>query len=1622
MKPIKIIITSLLLTLSVLIGYRTVQAAPQLQPSCSIQPGQGASTEILEQFSNKWQQTFSQLGCPTANAGAVTSSFGGQSGLQGWRQPFDHGYIYTYQRWERWITVAIYGNVSTEYRNQDEHNGNLGFPISDQLAGIPIAGLVENVQVQRFEGGQIYYHLHPKHDVLPGYTPHDPKYITETTRFTSTLMGYQLPCKPGTQVEVTTTHSEDSLQRNAYDIKCKDNSDARAVYSPIHGTVKKIYPTYNGGAIIIESLQDNSCVQLLHLQALDISENDEIRIGQRIGRYNAPGSVGNSNFEDHVHLAAQIRPQNCESLIAQEKENPILFKELGYVPPHCIERSPDNERGGCGTEIEVTSGQPACLSNSSTFCDVPEWHIFYPEVEALVTQRNPPITAGCSGSFSDHTRRFCAEDFLTRGAMSKFIIRAIGEEPEDSYYNRSIPGLPDFSDVPNSHIFFKYIKRIVDPTTNPLKTPLGEYITTGFSDGTFRPDGLVTRGEMSKIIINALYIKSNKVKDDCRGLNWNYSDSDPDSRFSDVEYNNPFYKYIRCMQVLGIASGYSDGTFKPDKDITRVEAAKFIAKLIGMIQPSNQESSNNTNNTPSGALPYTSPSTYLSVPGGDTDWLRFNVPATTDLAAADVRAMTNSTRYRLYTADAGLNADVRIEVYDTNATTLLAAAEGLGQDGGASLFWTPPAPGTFYIRFTNTNPFVQEGTGLNFVAEPCSGTGIICNGDFEHGTDSWTVGPSESLASPGHTSSYALKSVQTSPAGSSASWKGIRQTVLATPGQLYEFGFSVKGENTAGTHGKIEWYNNNNQKIITDYPLHGPERGSFDWMGLSTYVTAPPGAATALVVIWHGVDGQGNVPGSTLWIDDVIFAPVPSCPTGYICNGDYEQGLKFWLTNESAAIGSGRTGQGLQLSNLAGKFVAYQPLSGVFAAGHTYQASAWCRADLGKTCKIYLGGEENASKEVAGNGQWQQIKVRLTLTKDSRLYLKLYNPVPGSVVSYDDIQVTELSCDGGIICNGDFEQGLNYWEYQQSATATITAGRTGQGAKVVSGGTYWSAIQQRLSATFEGGKTYRASVWCQADVGEMCQMFFGDASVAPRYENVIFDTIPGNGGWQQLQVWLTPSHNEQLDIWLYSPTSKGEVIYDDVTIEEVACGSLVCNGNFEQGLDFWQHTANETVVSELRQQDGLQRQLEFWQRPLNEKITTTGRTGQGLEVSYNGDLSEALQVLPQIFKGGKTYRASVWCKADVGEKCRIRFGDAAPTANSVRHENWANLTLPGNGNWQQLQVSLTPTHDERLDIWLYSQVVGSSVIYDDVEVVEVDCSPGSPCYNNITANLNLNSGAVSSSYPQVRATITGTSQIGAITEMKLAEQSNLSTVAWEPFTSQKQLTLADGQHTFYLMVRDEKQNQSAVVSATITVKNYGPPERVSINNGAIYVGSTQVNIGPIIGPQYATEMAISNDGGFLCPSCWWPYADTFSWQLAGLPGKTVTAMVYVTFKDADGHISAIVNDSIYVDLASPTGNVAILNSTESGQVQNTANFVTLQLQAQDDLGGSGLAGAWLSSNADMSNAVWSVAPTNQGQWIYNWSSGERIYAQFVDKVGNQSSITSVGGNHQIFLPTLLKNK
>lgn len=101
-------------------------------------------------------------------------------------------------------------------------------------------------------------------------------------------------------------------------------------------------------------------------------------------------------------------------------------------------------------------------------------------------------------------------------------------------------------------------------------------VVFGYADGKFRPGQTINRAEFMKIVIEAQF-EDEEIENCIEGEFGERLQDYTYYRFPDVNVEAWYAKYI-CVGVnQEIVNGYPDGTFKPSREISFVEAAKVIA-------------------------------------------------------------------------------------------------------------------------------------------------------------------------------------------------------------------------------------------------------------------------------------------------------------------------------------------------------------------------------------------------------------------------------------------------------------------------------------------------------------------------------------------------------------------------------------------------------------------------------------------------------------------------------------------------------------------------------------------------------------------------------------------------------------------------------------------------------------------------------------------------------------------------------------------------------------------------------------------------------------------------------------------------------------------------------------
>lgn len=177
---------------------------------------------------------------------------------------------------------------------------------------------------------------------------------------------------------------------------------------------------------------------------------------------------------------------------------------------------------------------PAHDSLAATFRDVPEDYWASGEIAYLVAQG---VVKGTNDQFrpNDHVKRIQAAEMIVKALHLRTT-------------NRPNPHLKDMN--PNDY-GYEYVAALID-----------EGIMSGHN-GYFKPQEPLTRGQMAKILTEAFQLDHLFPCD-----------------FRDLSPDDWTYHYVASLTEHSIATGYTDGTFRPNATVTRAQFAVLMARAL----------------------------------------------------------------------------------------------------------------------------------------------------------------------------------------------------------------------------------------------------------------------------------------------------------------------------------------------------------------------------------------------------------------------------------------------------------------------------------------------------------------------------------------------------------------------------------------------------------------------------------------------------------------------------------------------------------------------------------------------------------------------------------------------------------------------------------------------------------------------------------------------------------------------------------------------------------------------------------------------------------------------------------------------------------------------------------
>jgi hypothetical protein len=180
----------------------------------------------------------------------------------------------------------------------------------------------------------------------------------------------------------------------------------------------------------------------------------------------------------------------------------------------------------------------------TVFADTPRGYWAKKWIEAMY--RNG-VTSGCSSN----PRQYCPEAAVTRGQMAVFLLLA-KEAP--GYVPPPCTTAP-FTDVPASSPLCPWIQELAH-----------RGVTSGCGGGSFCPDSVVTRDQMSVFLLSTL--EGPGYAPPACPVN--------SSPFTDVPSSSPFCPWVAELSRRGISGGCSPGSFCPGNPVNRAQMAVFL--------------------------------------------------------------------------------------------------------------------------------------------------------------------------------------------------------------------------------------------------------------------------------------------------------------------------------------------------------------------------------------------------------------------------------------------------------------------------------------------------------------------------------------------------------------------------------------------------------------------------------------------------------------------------------------------------------------------------------------------------------------------------------------------------------------------------------------------------------------------------------------------------------------------------------------------------------------------------------------------------------------------------------------------------------------------------------------
>ena len=256
----------------------------------------------------------------------------------------------------------------------------------------------------------------------------------------------------------------------------------------------------------------NDDFKLVHFTGLDRQYDEETE-----------GLIGQEGYE----VEAYTTSNGGLEIVTLDGEQYLKFATKEFSPFVLVWDEVSNSSGGGGG-----GGNKPSLNTEDHYGYIVGYPVDYETGEPTDDQARKPVKP---------------QGKITRAEVATIFFRMLTDESRNAYWSQS----NDFTDVAADAWY-----------NNAISTMANAGILDGYEDGSFHPNGYITRAEFATIAV--------------RFFDLSYQGED---LFPDID-GHWAQDYINQAADAGIIEGYPDGTFGPQKQITRAEAVTMVNRTL----------------------------------------------------------------------------------------------------------------------------------------------------------------------------------------------------------------------------------------------------------------------------------------------------------------------------------------------------------------------------------------------------------------------------------------------------------------------------------------------------------------------------------------------------------------------------------------------------------------------------------------------------------------------------------------------------------------------------------------------------------------------------------------------------------------------------------------------------------------------------------------------------------------------------------------------------------------------------------------------------------------------------------------------------------------------------------